>query len=77
MVKKAYCQICLKGRLKVTKRIKIRSKFNPTKKYFQYPNLQWFNLPNGQRIKICTKCRKKLLKENLSNLKIKNLSILN
>lgn len=71
MIKGAFCQICQKGRFKVTRRIKTRSKYNPTVSYFQYPNLQWFKLPNGKRIKICTKCRKRLLKENLSNLKLK------
>lgn len=70
MNKKIYCLICKKGRLKVTKRVKTRSKYNPTTNYFQYPNLQWFKLPNGKRIKICTKCRKRLLKENLEKLKL-------
>ena len=57
------CQLCGKGKLKVGRRIKTRSKYNPTATYFQKPNLQWFTLKNGKRIKICTKCRKKLIKE--------------
>ncbi|GIW66361.1 MAG: hypothetical protein KatS3mg095_0259 [Candidatus Parcubacteria bacterium] len=70
MSKKNFCPICNKGRLKVTRRIKTRSKYNPTVNYFQYPNLQWLKLPSGKRIKICTKCRKKILKNNLEKLKI-------
>jgi ribosomal protein L28 len=61
MVKK--CQICKKGKFKVGRRVKLRGKYNPTTKRFQKPNLQYFKLPSGKRILICTKCRKKLLKE--------------
>ncbi|MCS7183955.1 MAG: hypothetical protein NZ866_01235 [Patescibacteria group bacterium] len=70
MNKKIFCPICKKGRIKVTKRLKTRSKYNPTKNYFQYPNIQWFQLPNGKRIKICMKCRKKILKSKLEKLNI-------
>jgi ribosomal protein L28 len=59
------CALCGKGRMKVTRRVKTRSKFNPTKSYFQYPNLQWLKLKDGKRIKVCTKCRKKIINENL------------
>ncbi len=57
------CQICKKGAMRVWKRKKLRGKYNPTTKKKQKPNLQWFKLPSGKRILICTKCRKKLLKE--------------
>lgn len=57
------CELCQKGKFKVGKRVKTRSKYNPTHTYFQKPNLQWFTLSNGKRIRICTKCRKKLIKE--------------
>lgn len=70
MSKRAYCQICQKGRFKVTRRVKTRSKYNPTTSYFQYPNLQWVTLPNGKRLKICTKCRKRFLKINFERLKL-------
>lgn len=61
------CQICGKGKLKVSKRKKVRSKYNPTNFYFQKPNLQWFQLSNGKKIKICMKCRKSILKGNIKN----------
>ncbi len=60
------CQICGKKSFRVTKRKKTRSKYNPTNTYFQKPNLQWFTLSNGKRIKICTKCRKNLIKKGLT-----------
>ena len=56
------CSLCQKGRLKVVKRKKLRGKYNPTAVYFQKPNLQWFTLPGGKKIKICAKCRKGLIK---------------
>jgi ribosomal protein L28 len=59
------CQICGKSKFKVGRRIKTRSKYNPTHTYFQKPNLQWFILSNGKRIKICTKCRKKIIKKGM------------
>ncbi len=34
------------------------TKFNPTGKRRQQPNLQWATLTTGRRIKICTKCLK-------------------
>ncbi|GIW65981.1 MAG: hypothetical protein KatS3mg094_500 [Candidatus Parcubacteria bacterium] len=70
MSKKSFCSICQKGRFKTTKRIKTRSKYNPTTTYFQYPNIQWLKLPNRKRIRVCTKCRKRLLKSNFEKLKI-------
>jgi ribosomal protein L28 len=57
------CQICKKKYKAVWKRIKLRSKFNPTAKKKQKPNLQWLKLPSGKRILVCAKCKKLLTKE--------------
>jgi ribosomal protein L28 len=34
------------------------TKYNPTVKSRQQPNLQWATFPDGHREKICTKCIK-------------------
>jgi ribosomal protein L28 len=34
------------------------TQFNPTGKHRVYPNLQWATLPEGGRVKICTRCIK-------------------
>ncbi len=34
------------------------TQYNPTGKRRRYPNLQWASLPQGGRIKICTRCLK-------------------
>ncbi len=34
------------------------TQFNPTGKKRRYPNLQWAKLPQGGRMKICTRCMK-------------------
>lgn len=34
------------------------TKFNPCGDRRKYPNIQWARIPNGPRIKICTKCIK-------------------
>jgi ribosomal protein L28 len=34
------------------------TKFTPTGMVRKYPNLQWAKLPQGGRIKICTRCLK-------------------
>lgn len=57
------CAICKKKYKLVWRRIKLRGKYNPTTKRKQKPNLQWFRLPSGKRILVCTKCIKKLSKE--------------
>lgn len=62
------CNLCGKTRFKVGRRVKTRSKYNPTHTYFQKPNLQWFKLPNNKRIKICSKCRKKIVREGFQNI---------
>lgn len=56
------CQICAKSYQTAVRRVKLRGHFNPTTKHKQSPNLQWFRLPSGQKIKICMKCRKGILK---------------
>ncbi|MCL4358570.1 MAG: hypothetical protein M1505_00380 [Patescibacteria group bacterium] len=59
------CAVCAKGKNKATKRLKTRSQYNPTESYFQKANLQWLSLTNGQRIKVCSKCRRALIKKKL------------
>ncbi|GIW67226.1 MAG: hypothetical protein KatS3mg096_094 [Candidatus Parcubacteria bacterium] len=54
------CQICGKGKKSAIKRKKLRGKFNPVKKYFQKPNLQWFNL-NNKKVLVCSDCRRLIL----------------
>jgi ribosomal protein L28 len=54
------CTICDKGTMvagKYSNRVRA-TKFNPTGKSRKYPNLQWAALPNGGRVKICTRCIK-------------------
>ena len=34
------------------------TKFNPCGNRRKYPNIQWARIPNGPRIKICTRCMK-------------------
>jgi len=55
------CQICGKGKRLTIKRKKLRSKFNPVKKYFQKPNLQYLKI-NKKRILVCSDCRRLILK---------------
>jgi hypothetical protein len=59
------CQICKKGRKKAYKRKKLRGHFNPVKKYFQKPNLQFLTI-NNKKILVCKDCRKLILKEKVS-----------
>jgi len=54
------CPICGKKSIVSVARKKLRSKYNPTVKKRKYPNLQWVILSNGKRIKVCTKCIKKM-----------------
>ena len=68
------CAICEKGSVTGGKRSFLRSHYNPTNTVRKYPNLQWAKLPisskmagqngsSGMRVKVCTKCIKKLHKE--------------
>lgn len=68
------CPICQKRGVITFKRVKLRGKYNPTTKVRKRVNLQWFLVPENvkdkkwkkfakKRIKVCTKCRKALLKK--------------
>ncbi len=61
------CQICHKGRKVSIKRKKLRGQYNPVKKYFQKPNLQYLTL-NNKRFLVCKDCRSLILKGKI-NLK--------
>ncbi len=64
------CAICGKKSIMVWRRIQLRAtKFNPTVKRRQYPNLQWLTIPwqikkpgykkfAGKKILACAKCIK-------------------
>jgi len=64
------CAICEKKSISTWKHVKLRGKYNPTKKYKKYPNLQWVNVPveiartfkefSGKRVRACAKCIKAL-----------------
>ncbi|MDD3491457.1 MAG: L28 family ribosomal protein [Candidatus Pacebacteria bacterium] len=57
------CGICGKTYQKAVRYRKIRSVFNPVARHRQHPNLQWFRMPDGKRMLICTSCRKRLVKD--------------
>ena len=40
------------------------SKLDPTKKYFQKPNLHDVKLKTGHKARVCTSCQRKMTKEN-------------
>lgn len=48
------CSICGKGYMNVTR----RSHSMQATKTRLYPNIQWLKMPNGQRVRSCTKCMK-------------------
>ncbi len=53
------CTICNKGSQNGGTYAQFRAtNFNPAGKRRRYPNLQWAILPEGGRIKICTRCKK-------------------
>jgi len=56
------CALCGKTYIQSVTRKKLRGKYNPTVKKKKYPNLQWVTLPNGKRVKACTRCIKTLFK---------------
>ena len=39
------CTICEKTSTVTWKLVKLRGKYNPTRKYRKYPNLQWAQIP--------------------------------
>lgn len=67
------CAICGKTYIKTITLKKLRGKYNPTSKKRRYPNLQWvklpkktankLNIPQGKRVKACTKCIKRLYRD--------------
>jgi ribosomal protein L28 len=57
------CAICGKKSTMGRKYNKLMSKYNPTPKKRKKPNLQWGILPSGERAKICTRCKKTLLRK--------------
>lgn len=57
------CQICGKRGKIVWRRVRLRAtKYNPTCKRKQNPNLQSLTLPSGEKAKACAKCIKTLAK---------------
>ena len=57
------CAICGKSYTYNIARKKIRSKYDPVNRKKAKANLQWFRLPSGKRVKVCTRCMKNLKKE--------------
>jgi len=53
------CALCGKQQVVVRKYNKLMSRYNPNPKHTKQPNLQWYTLANGKRVKACTKCMKK------------------
>ena len=52
------CTICQKKSGMSWTLVKLRGKYNPTKKERKYTNLQWVRLFNGKRVLACAKCIK-------------------
>jgi len=58
------CEICEKKGKVIWSRVRLRAtKFNPTTKRKQQPNLQSITLPTGQKLKACAKCIKAMSKQ--------------
>ncbi|MEK7124474.1 MAG: hypothetical protein AAB877_02205 [Patescibacteria group bacterium] len=56
------CSICGKKSEIGGYYVKLRGKYNPTKKKRRYPNLQWTRLLDGKRVLACAKCIKSFTK---------------
>ncbi|MFA6376364.1 MAG: 50S ribosomal protein L28 [Candidatus Paceibacterota bacterium] len=57
------CTLCGKKGMMTWARVRLRAtKFNPTAKRKQNPNLQSTTLPTGEKISACTKCIKAMNK---------------
>ena len=56
------CTICGKKASMGGFLVKLRGKYNPTKKKKRYPNLQWTRSLSGKRVLACAKCIKALSK---------------
>lgn len=52
------CYFCEKISVVGRSRIKLRGKYNPTETTRKHPNLQWFRLASGKRVKACVRCIK-------------------
>ena len=52
------CSICGKKSEVGGYYVKLRGKYNPTKKKRRYPNLQWTKGTDGVRVLACAKCIK-------------------
>jgi ribosomal protein L28 len=53
------CALCAKKPAMAGRLVKLRAtKFNPSVKRKQKPNLQWLTLESGDKVKACTKCIK-------------------
>lgn len=59
------CEICGKKSQKVIRYKKSRSKINPTATARQKPNLQFFKMADGRKVKACAKCIKTLTRKGL------------
>jgi len=57
------CPVCHSSTQVAGKRKLLRGNYNPTGKRKQHPNLQWYRLPSGGRVKVCTGCLKKQSKD--------------
>jgi len=54
------CELCGKGKKIIIKRKKLRGKYNPVKKAWQKPNLQFLKI-DDKRILVCKDCRRLIL----------------
>ncbi len=53
------CEKCGKGTNKASSWKKIHSKLNPTKTYYQKPNLKTIKLASGKKMVVCVSCARK------------------
>ena len=56
------CAVCGKDSQMEGKRKLLRGNYNPTHKVRKYANIQWMRLPDGSRVKVCTRCKKTAVK---------------
>jgi len=57
------CEKCGKGTKKAYSWKKIHSKLNPTKTYYQKPNLKTVKLASGKKSTMCISCARKFAKD--------------
>jgi len=65
------CEICGKGKKIIIKRKKLRGKYNPVKKSWQKPNLQFLKF-NDKKVLVCKNCRSLILKGKEKKLILKD-----